>query len=59
MKEIIVTITDEEGMVLFETSTAEIRNELEEENPGEKFEIRAVDVLDALESELELSPYQS
>ena len=59
MKEIIVTITDEEGMVLFETSTAEIRNELEEENPGEKFEIRAVDILDALESELELSPYQS
>ena len=59
MKEIIVTITDEEGMILFETSTAEIRNELEEENPGEKFEIRAGDVLDALKSELGLPHYQS
>jgi len=59
MKEIIVTITDEEGMVLFETSTAQIRKEIREDFPDEAPEIRAGDILDALESELETTPYQS
>ena len=59
MKEIIVTITDEQGLVLFETSTAQIREEIQEDFPDENPEIRAGDILDALESELETTPYQS
>ena len=59
MKEIIVTITDEEGMVLFETSTAQLKKEIREDFPDEAPEIRAGDILDALESELETTPYQS
>jgi len=46
-------------MVLFETSTAQIRKEIKEDFPDENPEIRAGDILAALESELETTPYQS
>ena len=59
VKEIIVTISDVEGMVLFETSTAQIRKEIREDFPNEAPEIKARDILDALESELEAALCQS
>ncbi len=59
MKEIFITITDGEGEVLFETSPSQIRRELEKEFPEEDFQIRARDLLDAVESELELPFYNS
>ena len=59
MKEIIVTITDQDGLVLFETSPAQIKKELEMDDfPGE-YQIRVGDILDAVEAELELPLYNS
>jgi hypothetical protein len=57
MKEIIITVTDREGVVLFETSPAKIKKELEEDFPADEYEIRMRDLLFALESELELPFY--
>jgi len=59
MKEIIVTITDKDGFVLFETSPAQIKKELQDDFPGEDPQIRAGDILDAVEAELELPLYNS
>ena len=52
MKEVIITVTDTSGLVLFETSTTKMRNEIMEDFPNDDVTIVAGDLLDELEPEL-------